>query len=258
MVESNLFKRTVAALILGPLVIASIFLQFPYYPLLVLAAGAALSWEWSNMTAQDKKSDYAVIYTISMAVAVMLQSWFGIFLTIFVCSVLVFVKARQEKHRWLLLLGVPYISIGIGSLMWLMLYFSALTVLWVLLLVWAVDVGGYMFGCSIKGPKLAPRISPNKTWSGLFGGMFMAAFVSVVFIYYTGFEDYAYYAVFAAVLAVVEQIGDLIESAIKRKVGVKDSSNIIPGHGGVFDRIDGLIFTAPVLLAVIFIFHFYF
>jgi phosphatidate cytidylyltransferase len=120
--------------------------------------------------------------------------------------------------------------------------------LWLLFVVWAVDVGGYLVGCSVKGPKLAPKISPNKTWSGLFGGMGLAALIGWGGAYYFGWENSSFYVYLAAVLAVVEQIGDLIESAIKRVAGVKDSSDIIPGHGGVFDRVDGLIFTAFVLL----------
>ena len=123
--------------------------------------------------------------------------------------------------------------------------------MWLLLVVWSVDIGGYAVGKTVKGPKLAPAISPNKTWSGLAGGMAFAAAVGGAFAYYVGWPDYNNYMAVAALLAVVEQIGDLIESAIKRKVGVKDSSNLIPGHGGVFDRIDGLIFTAPVLLVCI-------
>lgn len=257
MAKSNLFKRTVTALILGPAVIGSIFLGFPYYNFLVLAIGALLAWEWSNMVASDKKSVYAVTYTLSMASAVMFQSWFGIVLLTFFCMLLVFVKARKEEHKWLLVLGVPYISVGVGSLMWFMVGLSALAVLWLLLVVWSVDIGGYVFGVNLKGPKLAPKISPNKTWSGLLGGMFFAAAVGYGFAYAVHWQDAVYYAPIAAALAVVEQIGDLIESAIKRKVGVKDSSDLIPGHGGVFDRVDGLIFTAPVLLGCIILYSMY-
>lgn len=257
MVKSNLFKRIVTALIFGPLVVLSIYLGFPYYNFLVLTIGALLAWEWSNMIASEKKSVYAVIYTLSMATAVMLQSWLGIFLLIGVCMLVVAVKARKEAHNWLLVLGVPYISIGVGSLMWFMQALSWLAVLWLLLVVWSVDIGGFVVGVNVKGPKLAPKISPNKTWSGLLGGMLFAAIVGGLFSYFIGWPEYKYYAAIAAVLAIVEQIGDLIESAIKRKVGVKDSSDLIPGHGGVFDRVDGLIFTAPVLLGCIILYSMY-
>lgn len=257
MAKSNLFKRTVTALVLGPVVIGSIFLEFPYYNFLVLTVGALLAWEWSNMAAIDKKSVYAVVYTLSMAAAVMLQSWFGILLLTALCTLLVFIKARKEEHRWILTLGVPYITIGVGSLMWFMVGLSPLAVLWLLLVVWSVDIGGYVVGCNVKGPKLAPKISPNKTWSGLIGGMLFAAAVGYGFAYAVYWQKAVYYAPIAALLAIVEQIGDLIESAIKRRVGVKDSSDLIPGHGGVFDRVDGLIFTTPVLLGCIILYSMY-
>ncbi len=248
MVKSDFWKRTVTSLVLAPLVIGCIVLEFPYYSLLLLAIGAMLSWEWSSMVASGKKAVYASIYTLAMATTVMLQSLLGILLMLVLSMIVVWVKARGEKHRKLLLLGVPYISLGVGSLMILMLMFSWPAVLWLLFVVWAVDVGGYLVGCSIKGPKLAPKISPNKTWSGLFGGVCLAALVGYGLAYCLKLPDCWVYAVIAAVLAIFEQIGDLIESAIKRRVGVKDSSDIIPGHGGVFDRVDGLIFAAMVFL----------
>ncbi len=257
MAKNNLFYRTITALVLAPLVIGCIFLEFPYYNLLVLAIGGFISWEWSNLVAKEKQALYSTIYTISMATSVMLQSWFGIIIMIMLSSALVFFKSRQEKHRWLILLGVPYISVGVGSLMWCMIAFSYLAVLWLLIVVWSVDIGGYLVGSTLKGPKLAKKISPNKTWSGLIGGMIFAAFFGGLFAYIFQGYDYHYYAVFAAILAVVEQIGDLIESAIKRRVGAKDSSTIIPGHGGVFDRVDGLIFTAPILLISVILYDMY-
>lgn len=257
MAKNNLFYRTVTALILAPLVIGCIYWEFPYYNLLVLAIGGFISWEWSNLVSKEKQALYSTVYTISMATSVMLQSWFGITMMILFCSILVFIKSRQEKHRWLILLGVPYISIGVGSLMWCMIAFSYLAVLWLLIVVWSVDIGGYVVGSTVKGPKLAKKISPNKTWSGLIGGMIFAAFFGGLFAYIFQGYDYQYFAVFAAILAVVEQIGDLIESAIKRKVGAKDSSTIIPGHGGVFDRVDGLIFTAPILLISVLLYDMY-
>ena len=257
MAKSDFWRRTVTALIMAPVVIGSILLEFPYYNLLLLAVGAMLSWEWSNMVAVDKKATYTSIYTLSMATAVMLQSMFGILVMLLLAMIVVAVKSRGEKYRKLLVRGVPYISLGIGSLMWLMIVFSSWAVLWLLFVVWAVDVGGYLVGCSVKGPKLAPKISPHKTWSGLLGGMLLSALIGWGLAYLFQWPECRYYGLVAIILAVVEQIGDLIESAIKRKVGVKDSSDMVPGHGGVFDRVDGLIFTAPVLLLCVIIYSMY-
>ena len=111
-----------------------------------------------------------------------------------------------------------------------------------------MDIGGFIVGCNLKGPKLAPKISPNKTWSGLIGGIVLAMAVSYLYIYLVVRDDkgmHMFFVVLGGLIAAISQIGDLIESAIKRKLGIKDSSSLIPGHGGVFDRIDGLIFAAP-------------
>ena len=120
-------------------------------------------------------------------------------------------------------------------------------------MVWAMDIGGFIIGCNLKGPKLAPKISPNKTWSGLIGGIVFAMVASYLYIWLLAelsvikVDDntQTFFVVLGGIIAAVSQIGDLIESAIKRKLGVKDSSSLIPGHGGVFDRVDGLIFAAP-------------
>ena len=117
----------------------------------------------------------------------------------------------------------------------------------------ATDVGAYFSGRAIGGPKIAPKISPSKTWAGLIGGMVLAAIVSVSFFLYnvgeirfsimTGIA-----ALIGALLAVLAQFGDFLESWLKRKAGMKDSSNLIPGHGGVFDRVDGML---PVAIAAL-------
>jgi phosphatidate cytidylyltransferase len=119
--------------------------------------------------------------------------------------------------------------------------------LWVLALVWATDTGAYIAGRRIGGAKLAPRISPNKTWSGLGGGIAAAALVGAVAALWLGTSSVWLLLGVSAALAIVEQVGDLAESAFKRRFGVKDSSDIIPGHGGVLDRVDGLL---AVIVAV--------
>ena len=121
------------------------------------------------------------------------------------------------------------------------------TVFWVVVCVWATDIGAYFLGKIAGGVKLAPRISPGKTWSGLIGGVCWSAVASaalgLVFQQGATFE----LAAIGVALAIVAQMGDLLESAAKRDAGVKDSGNIIPGHGGLLDRVDGL---AAALVAV--------
>lgn len=245
-------KRIVTSLILAPVVLWAVYCGSPVINLLALTGGALLAWEWAAMVPNGKASVYGIIYTVSVATAVLTSSAPVIATVILAATLLVWLKAGEEKHRRLLTLGVPYISLGIGSLVWLFNLVGAYTTIWFVLVIWSVDIGGYLVGSNVKGPKLAPKISPNKTWSGLLGGMVFAAAVSVGYSHWLGSQqaDLAF-ALFGMIIAVVEQMGDLIESSIKRHLGLKDSSNLIPGHGGIFDRIDGMIFAAPLVALVL-------
>ena len=124
------------------------------------------------------------------------------------------------------------------------------TILWIMACIWATDIGAYVVGRAAGGAKLASRISPGKTWSGLFGGMAWAAVASAATGYIFGLGHTITLAVIGACLAVVGQIGDLAESAAKRAAGVKDSGTLIPGHGGLLDRVDGLIAVLVVVASV--------
>ena len=246
--KSSLFKRVATALVLAPLTIALIYAGSPWINVLALVFGAMLSWEWAHMVPNRNAPFYATAYTTSLSAAVLLNCPAAVAAVVAGASLLVWFKARGEERRNLLTLGVPYISVGIGSLIWLFGTVGFVTTLWFLIMVWCVDIGGYVVGCNLKGPKLAPKISPNKTWSGLIGGVVFSVAASVVFSHLFSLQANAlFYAVFGGVIAVIAQIGDLVESYIKRSIGIKDSSNLIPGHGGVFDRVDGLIFTAPLV-----------
>ncbi|WP_445493316.1 phosphatidate cytidylyltransferase [Rhodopseudomonas sp. RCAM05734] len=121
--------------------------------------------------------------------------------------------------------------------------FAAL--MFVLLVVWVTDIGGYFAGRGIGGPKLWPRISPKKTWAGAIGGLVLSLAVAAGFAWF-GVGRLLPLLALAAVLTVVSQLGDLFESAVKRNFGVKDSSHIIPGHGGLLDRFDGYVFAVVV------------
>lgn len=112
------------------------------------------------------------------------------------------------------------------------------------LCVWSADSFGYLVGKPVGGPKLAPRISPNKTWSGFLGGTIGAIGIASLAAWALGYQPGGVFVLFTLCVAIISQIGDLVESALKRRFGKKDSGHIIPGHGGVLDRIDGLIFAA--------------
>lgn len=280
-------KRVLAAAVMIPVAVEVLYVGSPYVEVLAVIVGGLLAWEWANMlSGVNKASAYVTAYTITMSTSVWGYNFAVILSMIAAVSFVVWKLAAREKHRSLLTLGVSYISIGVGSLIWMYRLFdpsegyfdpqynySFMMTLWFFLMVWSMDIGGLVVGCNLKGPKLAPKISPNKTWSGLFGGILLSVSASIIFMYVCTeiveipFYDFSkfthisfsykpwhvyydwnvngqmFYAVLAALVAVLAQIGDLIESAIKRHVGVKDSSKLIPGHGGVFDRVDGLIFS---------------
>lgn len=147
------------------------------------------------------------------------------------------------------LASIAYVLAAIVALLWLR-HQPALgreTILWIVCCTWATDIGAYVVGRSAGGAKLAPRISPGKTWSGLVGGMAWSAVASAAFGYAFGLGQTIPLAIVGALLAIVGQVGDLLESAMKRSAGVKDSGTLIPGHGGLLDRVDGLV---AILLAV--------
>ena len=218
------------------------------------------------MVPNKRQTTYAVCYIFALGCSLMIFDRSVLFFTLLLTTLFVFFKSKDEEHRYLLTLGAPYISIGVGALYWMYFLFDAfgsipgekgsfVMTLWFILMVWSVDIGGYVVGSSLKGPKLAPKISPNKTWSGLIGGVILSVSVSLIYMYITKnvfniiltASDQFKFALLGALIAIVAQVGDLVESAIKRYLGVKDSSSLIPGHGGVFDRIDGLIFAAPII-----------
>ena len=124
-------------------------------------------------------------------------------------------------------------------------------VFWVFAIVWATDIGAYFTGRAIGGPKLAPAISPGKTWAGFYGGIVAATIVAGAWAMFTGLDPVL--LLLAPLFSVAAQGGDLFESWMKRRAGVKDSGRLLPGHGGVFDRLDGLlpvaILTAASVLA---------
>ena len=148
--------------------------------------------------------------------------------------------------------GIAYVGIPVLGLVWLRLQpaFGLAAVLFLFLAVWVTDIGAYAVGRTVGGPKLAPRISPGKTWSGLIGGVTLSGLTGAAFAAYVGEASSVRLGLVAVVLGVAAQIGDLFESALKRRSGLKDSSTIIPGHGGLLDRVDGLV-AAVALVTLI-------
>lgn len=155
------------------------------------------------------------------------------------------------------LAGLLYVSLPCASLMWLRgvefdndINAGFELTLFLMFIIWATDIGAYFVGRKIGGPKLAPRISPGKTWAGLIGGIVAAAATAAFTAKMTplSFEGCV---VLGAPLSIIAQASDLFESWMKRRAGVKDSSSLIPGHGGILDRVDGLVFTVPLFALMV-------
>ena len=216
--------------------------------LLICVAAILMMAEWAELARVPKASRRIAIYALVVPLAILAPdpiaagpSWLVLGLiggtTIFVATV--------TRHRQLAM-GIPYVALPALAVLWLRELPGGLPIaFWTLATVWATDIGAYFAGRSIGGPKLMPRVSPNKTWAGLIGGMAAALLVGLIFNDRLGVPIEL--VLTAPILAVIAQAGDLYESMIKRRAGVKDSGTLLPGHGGVLDRLDGLVTVAPAV-----------
>lgn len=175
-------------------------------------------------------------------------------IAIIACAAIAWVGLGSGEDRLratVFLAGGAYISAAVVSFVALRSVepFGFLSILWAGLIVVAADVGGYFAGRIIGGPKLWPAVSPKKTWAGMGGGVALAIFVGAMFSWATTGTYFYQVCTVSMIAAVLSQAGDLAESAVKRRFGVKDASGLIPGHGGVLDRLDG--HTAAILVAAV-------
>lgn len=256
--KAELRLRVISALVLGPPVLAAVWLGGPAFDLLVMLVAVLGVREWVRLAEPGRQ---AVPFALSLlaVVAVVATDLFrgagDAVLVALAATPLLFVAAllTRMKHRLLLAAAVPYIALSCVALDWLRTENGTdglALFLFLLLAIWATDIGAYASGRTIGGPKLAPRISPKKTWAGLIGGMLSAALVGFVVALVADAARPGVAFIIAALLAVAGQAGDLFESHMKRRVDVKDSGRLIPGHGGILDRIDGLIFAAPLFALI--------
>ena len=149
-----------------------------------------------------------------------------------------------KNKIFFILLSYIYILLPLVLLVFLSKGSDGKTIIyWIFLVVWTTDVSGYIFGKIIKGPKLIPSISPNKTWSGFLSGIFLSGIFSIVFSFLIGNQNYINFFFLGALGSIISSIGDLFESKLKRLRNKKDVSNFIPGHGGLLDRLDGFLFA---------------
>jgi len=245
----DLRTRTLSAAVLAPLVLLCIWYGDRAFELLLIAAAVGMAWEWIRMCGYAIPG-LPVIAAVFVGVSAFAFGRPEAGLAILAAgTAIAAVVARPGPKPKLLPWGIPYT--GLGSIALLSLRADPVVgltdTLFLLLVVWGSDIGAYMIGRLVGGPKLAPAISPGKTRSGAVGGLIGAIAAGVAVAVLTHRTDaLARAAAIAAVLGVVAQAGDLLESLLKRHCGVKDSSNLIPGHGGLLDRLDALLTAAPV------------
>ena len=246
----NLLMRVVAALVLAPLAIAVAYAGGWLWVALATVVVAGLYVEWLSIV--------GVLTPRVVAAGVAAFAMAGFFLAtgrmdravaliVVVLGIVMFLS--PERRLWAAG-GFGYGAVALFASVVVRLdeAYGFVALMFVLLIVWATDIGGYFAGRGIGGPKLWPRVSPKKTWAGAVGGFAGSVAVAAGFASFSPAKA-APLLFLGAILSIASQLGDLFESAVKRRFGVKDSSRIIPGHGGLLDRLDG--FVAAILLAAI-------
>jgi phosphatidate cytidylyltransferase len=248
----NLLLRVAAASVLAPLAIAIAYAGGWLWSALVTLASIGLYIEWLKIVGLGSEMRVAAPGLAALTIAGVLLASARPEAALIVLGIGLAAVAllAQERRHWAAA-GFGYAAAAeIASVLVRLdqIYgFIALTL--ILLVVWMTDIGGYFAGRGIGGPKLWPRISPKKTWAGAVGGFAASVAIAYGFAVF-GLGKMVPMLALGAVLSIASQLGDLFESAVKRRFGVKDSSQIIPGHGGLLDRLDG--YVAAVVLAAIF------
>jgi phosphatidate cytidylyltransferase len=219
----------------------------PFY-CLVVAVAVALSWEWSRLVRGTSFDAVTGIHMAAAGLAAVLAAlgWPGLgVMLIIIGAILAFVLSIGGPSIYSAA-GVFYAGLPSIALIWTRSdpHFGLLAIGFLVVVVVATDVSAFVAGRLIGGAKLWPAVSPNKTWSGLAGAMIGSAIAAGIFGYVVPETSMLRLAIIGALLAVVAQAGDLFESSLKRHFNVKDTSNLIPGHGGVMDRVDGLVAAA--------------
>jgi phosphatidate cytidylyltransferase len=210
--DENLKKRILSAVIIAPVAAVVVWVGGTLFSMLMLVIAVLMAFEWCTMISSKGTGSLG----------------------------------SKQKQAWVTI-GIVYIVVSVLSMMYLRgLERGGLMVLFLLLTVWVVDIAAYFSGKIIGGPKILPAISPKKTWAGLIGGMLGAGILNMLIGGFIG-TPFLVMLLFGAALAVISQVGDFFESWVKRQFHVKDSGGLIPGHGGILDRVDGLTTTAPVL-----------
>jgi phosphatidate cytidylyltransferase len=252
---ADLAMRSASAAVLMPVALYCVWQGGIWFQMFLAVLAVLMAHEWVTIVHGGNARSLALhvlagLSGVFVTAAQGLDAACAAILMVWLLSVLQWVVRAGTSSVWSLF-GVFYIGLPMVAFVLLRgeSEFGLHAVLWCFLIVWAADISAYFAGRMFGGPKLAPRLSPKKTWAGLAGGMAGAGLVSGIFAASLGYH-LGMLVLLACLLTLVEQAGDILESALKRCYDVKDSGNFIPGHGGVLDRVDGLIavvFAAAVI-----------
>ncbi len=255
---SGMRLRALSAIVLAVPVLVAVYLGRPVFDVAIGLVALVMAFEWDRLCAggasvprRDTASWTLVVVVAVIAVLAVCGLHGPAVWAVPAGFAALYAVARGIDRRASLLLasGSLYIGLPLVALIWLRQTpdYGMVTVFWLLAVVWATDTAALFVGRAIGGPKLAPLISPNKTWAGFVGGLLGALLVSAAAGWWHGAAALWPLVIAGVALSLVAQAGDLLESRIKRYLDVKDSGSVIPGHGGLFDRVDALLTAAPAL-----------
>jgi phosphatidate cytidylyltransferase len=236
--------RAASAIVLGLVSLAAIWIGGLAWQIWLTVLAVGLGAEWAGLCGERARSEAGAFIILGLVLsglaAILGSPTLALVLLVSGSAFLALATRRPGLPQGILYIGPAYLSL----LMMRTGPHGLRNVLFVMAVVWSTDIGAYLVGRWMGGPRLAPKISPGKTWSGAAGGAALAILAGAA----AGHENPGLAAAMALALSVVAQAGDLLESAIKRHFGAKDSGWIIPGHGGLLDRLDGLLAAAPLAM----------
>ena len=246
--SDNLKLRIASGAVLATVAFALAYAGPKSFAALILVVALLVSWEWGRMVRSISADLAFFIHAIAVTGAIVLavSGYAALGAAVLVTAAIILVPLVFGRGARLSALGVFYVGLPAISLIWLRGNepYGFAAVLLVFAIVWCSDIGAYAAGRLIGGPKLWPQVSPNKTWAGLLGGLAAGCAGALIVHLFAPDASLVRLALMGVMLALVAQAGDLAESGLKRWFGLKDASDLIPGHGGFMDRMDSIVAVA--------------